>query len=436
MGQTLNLMIISMGLLMLVLWCKRRKETVYGYFGLSSLAWGFITANLYIKHIPISTPRWEALIHGAYEVFVVFLAFFALRYAGRKWKVLERLLWVLIVASPISLLLTGPDLFFVLSIFWHTLSLGMIAIVWIALVRSVWHMRKSHALLLGGTGVLNLVLATHDWLVHTAVLPYDRLHLLQTGAHSLFFVIGWLLIDRFVQTLDDYEQLNGELEIRVAEEHAEIEKSFARLRNMEQEQAVLGERERIMRDMHDGMGSRLMTGVHMVEQGEMNPGEVTDVLRECLDELRMMVDSLEPMENDLLTVMGNLRYRLEGRLKKQGVRLEWKVTDVPPLDCLTAQNILHVLRILQEMFTNILKHAKADTIRVETEVIQPARQTGHVIIHVHDNGVGFNGGRTGRGMKNMQKRAEIIGGCVEIKSAGNGTLVSLFLPVSEDAPSA
>ena len=105
------------------------------------------------------------------------------------------------------------------------------------------------------------------------------------------------------------------------------------------------------------------------------------MLRECLDDLRLMVDSLTPVEQYLLAVLGNLRYRLEGRLKYQGIRLDWRVTELPPLASLTPQTVLHILRILQEAFTNILKHAQADTILVETGATEK-----HIFIRVSDNG--------------------------------------------------
>jgi signal transduction histidine kinase len=288
-------------------------------------------------------------------------------------------------------------------------------------------MRKVDALLLAVAGLVNLGLGAHDLMIHANLMDYERVHLLEYGAPFLCFVIGWMLTARFARTLNAFEQLNTELERRVAEKHEGLEKSFLKLKQIEQERAVLEERERIMREMHDGVGANLMSGLTSLNEGRLSPDEVAAVLRECLDDVRLVVDSLAPTEQDLLAVLGNLRYRLEGRLTRQGIRLDWRVSDLPPLASLTPQTVLHILRILQEAFSNILKHARADTVLVETGVADPAT---HVFIRISDNGRGFPSGRTGRGLSNMRQRAGMIGGALEIRSGVSGTSLTLQVPLA------
>ena len=89
--------------------------------------------------------------------------------------------------------------------------------------------------------------------------------------------------------------------------------------------------------------------------------------------------------------------------------------------------MLHILRILQETFTNILKHAHATRIRVETGVDATHE---YVYIRVGDNGTGFSGDRAGRGLASMKQRAKIIGARLDIEPTAAGTTLSLLLPVS------
>lgn len=138
-----------------------------------------------------------------------------------------------------------------------------------------------------------------------------------------------------MQALNDSEKLNAELKQHVEQKHAELEANYQRLHTLEQQQAVVEERSRIMSDMHDGIGGQLISTLSLVEHGKSLSAEVAAALRERIDDLRLTIDSLEPTENDLLPVPGNLRYRLEGRLKKQGIALDWQVKDVPQLACLT-----------------------------------------------------------------------------------------------------
>jgi signal transduction histidine kinase len=164
--------------------------------------------------------------------------------------------------------------------------------------------------------------------------------------------------------------------------------------------------------------------LHLVEQTDAPKAEIAAELREALDTLRLTIDSLEPSDNDLLTLLGNLRYRLAGRLKRQGIALDWQVHDVPQLDSLTPQNVLHILRILQEALTNVLKHAHAHRIAVETGIIGP-----EVFIRISDDGRGFAGDRQGRGLANMQMRAQALGGRLDIQPSSAGTTLILHLPV-------
>jgi signal transduction histidine kinase len=165
--------------------------------------------------------------------------------------------------------------------------------------------------------------------------------------------------------------------------------------------------------------------LHLVEQTDAPKVEIAAELREALDTLRLTIDSLEPTDNDLLTLLGNVRYRLEGRLKRQGIALDWRVHDLPPLDSLTPQNVLHILRILQEAFTNVLKHARARRIGVETGIVGQ-----EVFIRISDDGCGFAGGRQGRGLANMKMRAQALGGRLDIQPSSAGTTLILHLPVS------
>src|SRR5262249_57141975 len=100
--------------------------------------------------------------------------------------------------------------------------------------------------------------------------------------------------------------------------------------------------------------------------------------------------------------LGTLRYRLDPRLKAQGIDLDWQIQDLPRIGSLSPQNLLHILRILQEAFTNVLKHARASVVRVATGIDASGR---NVLITLQDNGAGFSGDRTGHGLHNMRDRA-------------------------------
>jgi signal transduction histidine kinase len=156
------------------------------------------------------------------------------------------------------------------------------------------------------------------------------------------------------------------------------------------------------------------------------------VLRECIDELKLSIDSLSIADPDLLLVLATLRDRLQARLEAAGIELRWNVSDVPPLPWLDAQAALHILRILQEVLTNIIKHTQASRIAFST-----GGDEHGVTVEVRDNGgghfthmAGEGGALTGgRGLPNIAHRAQAIGATCAWSAAQDGGVFTLRLPL-------
>jgi signal transduction histidine kinase len=355
------------------------------------------------------------------------MCLFALRYGGWRMPRLERGLLIFVVLSAFVnyYYYSGGD-GWVARNWWHLSFLPAAAYVTIFWAIA-WQRRTPVTFCLAVAASIKLTVAINENLLPYPVdlpryMPYSYL--------PMFIMIGWILIDRFVKALNESEALNTELESRVAQKHAELQENYRRMQEMERQQAMVEERQRIMSDMHDGIGAHLISTLSQVEHSHLSSEEVAAALRECIEDLRLTIDSLEPTDDDLLALLGNLRYRLEPRLKKCGIELDWQVQDVPKLACLDPKNVLHILRILQEGFTNILKHADADRVRVETGV-----DGDKVFVRVKDNGHGFASDRTGHGLASMKHRAHAIGGQLDIEPSAAGTTLNLLLPISSASTS-
>lgn len=228
-------------------------------------------------------------------------------------------------------------------------------------------------------------------------------------------------------------RVNTAIRALMIERHAakeladELRVQQQRVIEIEKERSVLLERQRLMRDMHDGMGSALLTSLAVVEQGHLDANGLADILRECVGELRMVIDSLEPMDHDLATVLATLRYRLGSRLEASGVALDWQVQDLPALDWMGPTETLQVMRIVQEVLANVIKHAQAK------RVVVSARESGDaVLVCFSDDGVGFDtaAASSGRGLRSLSHRSRALGGQLELVSRpGIGASVHLKLPL-------
>ena len=415
----------------LAIWVKRRNETMFLFFGLMALVAILRLIHYYLR----DTPLWLALTAVPALAWLTVLQLqFALHFAGYEMRRLERVLLILATGVTIAFALIpvlAPSAYAIaILILYTTLTVASPALLCLtgyALLRQ----RSTENFILLAALILNTVLGAHDSLAYRELLGFDQPYLLPLGLPMILFAVAALLLKRFVATLGSYETLNAELADRVAQREHELQNSFQQLRQLDQQRATAEERQRLMRDMHDGIGSHLMSTLALARMGTLSQNDMSEVLADCIDELKMTIDSLEPVESDLLVVLGNLRYRLEPRLKAAGIALEWAVHDLPPLRYLDPENVRSVLRIVQEAFTNTLKHAGAKRITLATRVDSASNR---VLVRITDDGCG-NGAaetkRNGRGVDNMKSRAEKLGGQIEVIAlVGGGTCVNLYLPLS------
>ncbi len=153
-----------------------------------------------------------------------------------------------------------------------------------------------------------------------------------------------------------------------------------------------------------------------------------------MDDLRLIISSLEPAshQGDVLGILATVRERLEHRLLQAGIKLRWKVKDIPSVEGFDSEQALHLMRILQEAITNVVKHANATEIILSCESLDYEGNTG-IAIQVIDNGVGSVNQQSpsGYGIKNMQRRMEFLRGILSFQQQLEGSTVSLWFPLAQ-----
>ena len=220
--------------------------------------------------------------------------------------------------------------------------------------------------------------------------------------------------------------------------HAAIAIEQARLFEDSRELALVQERGRLARELHDAMSqslfslqlaadtaARSMAGDPEVAAAQL--GVVTSLASQVASELRAMVDGLRPADRERDGLAATLCAQLELAGRARGVPVELEVGDLPELPA----DVEHqVLRVGQEAVANALRHADAACVRVRFGVDAP----GWLALRVEDDGRGFDpdarGLRARRlGLTSMHERAASIGGHLSIDSTpGEGTVVELRFP--------
>ncbi|MDE2407589.1 MAG: hypothetical protein KGL91_06985 [Xanthomonadaceae bacterium] len=185
-------------------------------------------------------------------------------------------------------------------------------------------------------------------------------------------------------------------------------------------QAVETERRRIYDDLHDDVGSRLLSLLHRV------PATEQPLVREILQDLRAILSRERSVEGSLLEVLAQLRDETEQRLQSRDLPLDWQQRDGLPDPPLNRAQTMHLFRIGREAVTNALKHADAGRLRV---VIG---QSGNdLIFEVTDDGQ-FDPARIGdgRGTRSMRNRADELQGAIQWQQGTlGGTKVRLSFPL-------
>jgi len=431
----------AFGLFMLGVWLGRRRDAMYFWFACVALSWTVQSLDSYAELTPLPPLLWEQVVESMPVLRGVLMLMFVLRYGGRRWPRVEAAAWgyFLLGAAAIfsdSMPPMGMNLWFLGS---------LVASVYILYLQVRLGLRRSRLEggLLASAGILAIVLNTHDLWMFSEGTWADRFYLAHFGASVYLIVIGTILVRRFTESFNAHENLAAVLEQRVDEKAAELARNYEQLMEARRNEALALERGRIMSEMHDGIGSQLTMALSLVRQldREAHPeragedGRVATVLRESIEDLQLIIDSLEPVENDLLTVLGTLRYRLQDRLGKGGIDLQWNVVDLPPLPMLTPHSVLSILRIVQEAFANSLKHSGASQIAVTTRLQGEAGVDEMAHIGIVDNGRGIDLSRgAGRGLENMRRRAAALGGQLKILSQAGRTEIRLEFPTLRPRP--
>ena len=425
----------AIGVFMLGVWLGRRNDTMYFWFGCASLLWTAFSLDYFALIPPMPPWLWERFIESVPVLRGVLMYMFVLRYCGMRQRVIETAAWLYFLVGATAIF--GEFMPTETIDLWYLGTLAASGYFFFLQTRVGLTRSLLEGVMLAIAGMVQMVLSGYDLWLYAGNTWTDRVYLAHFSAPLYLFVVGTILIRRFTESHNAYERLAGVLEQRVSEKASALELNYEQLVEARRNEALALERTRIMSEMHDGIGSQLTMALSLVRSmdREANPGSngedsrVATVLRESIEDLQLIIDSLEPVENDLLTVLGTLRYRLQDRLGKGGIELQWNVVDLPPLPMLTPHSVLSILRIVQEAFANCLKHSGASRIAVTTGLKgEPAvNETAH--IGIVDNGHGIQPNRgAGRGLDNMRRRAAALGGQLKISSEPGRTEVLLEFP--------
>lgn len=234
--------------------------------------------------------------------------------------------------------------------------------------------------------------------------------------------IGELVVS-FRKMLEQLKKMTGELK----------KERFRRLRSVIDGQEI--ERQRLSRELHDGLGQQLIALKLKMENIKRDDQEQAHkIIMEVKDQVDLTIEEIKRMSNNLMPVVltefgivnaiSDLCDNISDTLK---INVKFIKRDVD--ENMNKKTKTYIYRITQEALNNAVKYSEAQNLFVY--LIQSSE---YITLRIHDDGKGFDFKTAikgpGTGLKNMQERAGILQGSIDINSkTGEGTLIVLNIPV-------
>lgn len=447
-GRTVTaLSALVIGTLLLFTWLVERRERLYLWSAIYLLALALLLAPYVLDEPPLAAPWWRMLLDAADVLAKGILPLVIAAWARPQANWVPRLvLAYLLVALPLDLLSAyqqRPWVVFAHPWPWWALA-SRAAMLGLAVVVALQAYAERPGAMRFGTALL-AGLALWIWadvslfaIVAPGVVRVVDLNVVAYAGWALW--VGLLLHRRLVAERQREARLRGELAAQLAARSRELAEQYAALQAAEQARAAAAERERLLQEMHDGLGSQLMTAKMRAAAGELTPPAMVDALDGCLREMRLAVDTLSVTDGDLGVLLGNLRHRLGPGLSGAGLTLHWAVNDSPQVPALAGSGGRELVRIVQEVLANVMHHAAATQVTLATERLRDSAGAGECVrLTIRDDGCGMPAAPTqGRGLRGIHRRAAALGARVAWATPheGGGTVFALELPLGGRAAGA
>ena len=336
--------------------------------------------------------------------------------------------------------------------------------------------------LTGATGSAVLLLEEDSWLRVThsegdPAFPFGRLHIEESFAGRAFQSGNYVWVniresdpEEAVQKLQGYPWIPGvtslfvvplrvetkvigvinildkpgeltQEDIRVTNlfaDQAAIIIEHVRLQDQAEQLAVLEERQRLARELHDSVtqalysvtlyadAARMAFSAKKWDALETNLQEVRNMAREAMYDMRLLVFELRPFMLETEGLVSVLRARLAAVEDRAGLKTEVQVEGERRLPIGIEEELY---RIAQEGLNNVVKHAAARQVRIQLQYDQDS-----VWLEMVDDGLGFDTETAdqsgGFGLQGIKERVQRLGGSLEIESAPRkGTRLSVRVPI-------
>ncbi len=294
--------IFALSVCVLLLWLRRRGETLYAYFGVGGVVWALHNVWAVLPDPLLPYPHFAVWWNLGFGFFVAPIVVFCVRLA--QWRVprLERALWLALAVGPVFAY--SAHAFGALDtalMLWRLGWVGVVAVGLLAVATYAWTRRDLHAWLLLAAAAAAFSFGLTDWLLSVWRVDNNPVALTHFSGLVFFPLVASMLIDGFVRASRGLEQLNAELEQRVAQQGAELRSALDAMRDAK-DRAQAADRAKssfLAAASHDLRQPMHSLGLYMAALG----AEASEASRvELVARMQASVESLDTLFDALLDV--------------------------------------------------------------------------------------------------------------------------------------
>lgn len=411
----------ALSLIFFTMWNRRRQETAFGWFGVV-LTLDTIRGTAFIPDFGIESSNvsyWSLLVPFSSAAYLMFAcALTELKTVRWIW-----LAWLgpILVATVAALSSEAIATSLLLPLGIAVVALNLLCAVLV--FAADWSRGTSEVRLLLLCTLLIAALILHDVLLSLQLIG-GHVAVARSGLLVLLIAMVTVTLNRFTSAMTQFDRSADILKTRTTEIDARLRSAYEQLRE-EREHAVLEqERARLMRDLHDGLGSEMVAVLALAERDEAKVADIAYHARAALADMRLIIASLEDYGGNLALAFGAWKERAEPQIRAAEMDLHWCLADLDLVTDFGPASVLDILRIFQEALTNVIRHSKASSITVTSQLAN-----GTIILTFEDDGVGISGdAHAGKGLMNMRDRAKELDGDFAITTGTFGTRLSIILP--------
>ena len=423
---TVNLLSVLVGLFVLAVGWRTRSVT-YAYGGLTSLVWGVLFSLALTPELPLEMWFvWRLMLYACtgnliYVVLRFLAAIFHLSWpAWVNWAVL-----CLLQLGWIVFAWVGPEAEPWLDVVWTGAAVicyvsGSLICVCLGLKLREY----AKVAVLGLHGLFTAALAWHDYALQAGEVPSLWLHALPQPGYALWLQPIYLTH----LSLPVFVVISLWLLVQDHLHHRRVQGLH--------EQALRAQRDRITRDIHDGVGARLNLMLWRTRTSPLVAAQLQDEIERTIEELRFAINPPHTANQTLTDALRSLSQRAARWGEPLGISLQFDEPD--GAGTLSSERALHLYKAAHEGLSNALRHSGASQIRMGLRVDDDG-----VVLVIEDNGHGIAGWTdalspatpvraTAMGLRGMQQRMTSLGGQCIIESGAQGTRLRFVLPRHEN----